>query len=180
MKKIGSLLVMLLTVGFLVAQDAVPEFKNQPAALENGKLVKLEKISAEVKQKVNGMGWGGVSQNIQIDGPTSPVKLSNKPEFLLKVDADTDPETVFYLAICLKAKKVRSIEVAKTSAFAAYGDTGKSAKRFHVGLTYTKVSEGLYKVTVNETLKPEEEYAFVMKNSGASGQISNVFCFGVK
>lgn len=180
MKKIGSLLVMLLTVGFLVAQDAVPEFKNQPAALENGKLVKLEKISAEVKQKVNGMGWGGVSQNIQIDGPTSPVKLSNKPEFLLKVDADTDPETVFYLAKCLEHKGVREVEVGKTSAFAAYGATGKSAKRFQIALKYTKVSDGVYKVTVDTSALEPGEYAFVMASSGAVGQMSNVYCFKVQ
>lgn len=171
---------MVMPFAVLNAQDLVPEFKNQPVALEGDKLVKLEKASAEVKQKVNGMGFGGASQNIQINLPASPVRLSTKPEFLLKVDADTDPETVFYLAICLKAKKVRSIEVVKTSAFAAYGATGKSAKRFHEEVTYEKVGEGIYKVTVNEALKSGEEYAFVLKNSGASGQMSNVFCFGVK
>jgi hypothetical protein len=179
MKKL-TLIAIVLTSGLLNAQDLVPDFKNQPTALVGGKMVKLEKVSAEVKQKVNGMGYGGVSQNIQVDGPASPVILSSNPEFLLKVDADTDPETVFYLAICLKAKKVRSIEVAKTSAFAAYGATGKSAKRFHVALTYEKISDGLYKVKVGETLKVGEEYAFVMKSSGATGQMSNVFCFGVK
>lgn len=170
---------MVMPFGVLNAQELVPEFKNQPVAVESDQLIKLEKVSAEVKQKVNAMGYGGVSQNIQIDLPTSPVRLSNNPEFLLKVDADTDPETVFYLAICLKAKKVRSVEVAKTSAFAAYGATGKAAKRFHVELTYEKVSDGIYRIKLNETLKAGEEYAFVMKSSGASGQISNVFCFGV-
>ncbi len=178
MKKLIFLL-MMMPFGVLNAQNLVPEFKNQPAAIDGDKMVKLEKVSAEVKQKINGMGYGGTSQNIQIDLPSSPVRLSSNPEFLLKVDSDTDPETVFYLAICLKAKKVRSVEVAKTSAFAAYGATGKSAKRFHVELTYEKVGDGVYKIKVNEALKAGEEYAFVMKSSGASGQISNVFCFGV-
>ncbi len=100
-----AVILLILSSGLLNAQDLVPDFKNQPTALVSGKLVKLEKVSAEVKQKVNGMGYGGVSQNIQIDGDASSVQLSSNPEFLLKVDADTDPETVFYLAICLKAKK---------------------------------------------------------------------------
>lgn len=191
-KTILLLLIAIATVGFAVAQDGTtttaatttsvlaPDFKNQPMLLENGKLVKLEKVSSEVKQKVNGMGWGGVSQNIHIIGKTSNVNVSKKPEFVVKVDADTDPETVFYLAKCLEHKGVREVEVGKTSAFAAYGATGKSAKRFQIKISYTKMSEGVYKINIDGPALESGEYAFVMASTGAVGQMSNVYCFTVK
>ena len=161
------------------AQVPVPDFKNAPALLKDGKLVKLEKQNSEIKGKVNGMGFGGQSQMLTIDGGSSPVTAPAKAEFVLKVDADADPETIFYLAKCLEHKKVREVEVGKTSAFAAYGATGKSVKRFHEKLSYEKVSDGVYKVKVDEKLEPGE-YAFVPNSGGAAGSMSAVYCFAVK
>jgi hypothetical protein len=157
----------------------VPDFKNTPMLLKDGKLVKLEKQNSEVKQKVNGAGFGGTSQNVTIDGPSSPVSAPAKAEFVLKVDADADPETIFYLAKCLEHKKVREVEVGKTSAFAAYGATGKSVKRFHEKLNYEKISDGVYKLKVDEKLEPGE-YAFVPNAGGAAGSMSAVYCFSVR
>lgn len=179
MKKVLTALVMVLTVCAVNAQALVPDFKNQPMELKDGKLVKLEKVAAEVKQKVNGGGWGGVSQNIQIPGKTSTVTCSNHPEFLVKVDDGTDPETLLYLAKCLEHSKVREVEVGKTSAFAAYGATGKSVTRFHVKLEFEKAGENIYKIKLGQKLE-EGEYAFVMSSTGAAGQMSSVFCFTVK
>ena len=161
------------------AQVPVPDFKNAPALLKDGKLVKLEKQNSEIKGKVNGMGFGGTSQMLTIDGGSSPVTAPANAEFVLKVDADADPETVFYLAKCLEHKKVREVEVGKTSAYAAYGATGKSVKRFHEKLTYEKVSDGVYKVKVDEKLE-SGEYAFVPNSGGAAGSMSAVYCFSVK
>ncbi len=161
------------------AQVPVPDFKNQPMLFQDGKLVKLEKQNSEIKAKVNGMGYGGTSQMLTIDGAASPVTAPARPEFILKVDADADPETIFYLAKCLEHKKVREVEVAKTSAFAGYGATGKSVKRFHEKLTYEKVSDGVYKVKVDEKLEAGQ-YAFVPNSGGAAGSMSAVFCFTVK
>ncbi len=174
------LAVVALFVAFGVSdQVPVPDFKNQPALLKDGKLVKLEKQSSEIKAKVNGMGYGGTSQMLTIDGGSSPVTAGSKPEFVVKVDADADPETVFYMAKCLEHKKVREVEVGKTSAFAGYGATGKSVKRFHIKLNFEKVSDGVYKITCDETLEPGE-YAFVPNAGGAAGSMSAVYCFAVK
>lgn len=161
------------------AQTPVPDFKNAPMLLKGGKLEKLEKVAAEIKQKVNGMGYGGVSQMVTIDGASSPVTADAKPEFVIKVDADADPETVMYLAKCLEHKKVREVEVAKQSAFAAYGATGKSVKRNHVKLNFEKVSDGVYKITLDEKLE-EGEYAFVSASGGAQGSMNTVYCFKTK
>ena len=179
MKNVLLAVVALFVAFGASAQVPVPDFKNAPALLAGGKLVKLEKQNSEVKGKVNGMGYGGTSQMVTIDGGHSPVEATGKPEFVLKVDADADPETIFYLAKCLEHKKVREVEVGKTSAFAAYGATGKSVKRFHIKLSYEKVSDGVYKVKVDETLEAGE-YAFVPNAGGAAGSMSAVFCFAVK
>jgi hypothetical protein len=161
------------------AQVPVPDFKNQPALLKDGKLEKLEKQNSEIKGKVNGMGYGGTSQMLTIDGPSSPVVASSKPEFVIKVDADADPETIFYLAKCLEHKKVREVEVGKTSAFAGYGATGKSVKRFHEKIVFEKISDGVYKIKVDQKLEAGE-YTFVPNSGGAAGSMSAVYCFSVK
>jgi hypothetical protein len=171
--------VVMLCAYAASAQVPVPDFKNTPTLLKDGKLVKLEKQNSEVKQKVNGMGFGGMSQNVTIDGGSSPVTAPANAEFVIKVDADADPETIFYLAKCLEHKKVREVEVGKTSAYAAYGATGKSVKRFHEKLTFEKISDGVYKIKVAEKLEAGE-YAFVPNSGGAAGSMSAVYCFGVK
>ena len=179
MKNVIVAVVAMFFAYAAVAQVPVPDFKNAPHLLKDGKLVKLEKQNSEIKGKVNGMGFGGQSQMLTIDGGSSPVSAPAKPEFVLKVDADADPETIFYLAKCLEHKKVREVEVGKTSAFAAYGATGKSVKRYHEKLIFEKVSDGVYKVRIEEKLEPGE-YAFVPNSGGAAGSMSAVYCFAVK
>jgi hypothetical protein len=179
MKNVILAVVAMFFAYAVSAQVPVPDFKNQPALLKDGKLVKLEKQNSEIKGKVNGMGFGGSSQMLTIDGGSSPVTASAKPEFIIKVDADADPETLFYLAKCLEHKKVREVEVGKSSAFAAYGASGKSVKRYHEKLKFEKISDGVYKVTVDEKLEAGE-YAFVPNAGGAAGSMSAVFCFAVK
>src|SRR5665647_1590072 len=91
----------------------VPDFKNQPMALENGKLEKLEKQTVEQKVKAKAMGYGGSSSFILLLGESSPVVLSSNPTFIIKVDADVDPESVIYLRKVAKAnKKGRELEMA--------------------------------------------------------------------
>ena len=171
---------LALVVSFGVsAQTPVPDFKNQPMLLKDGKLVKLEKQSPEVKHKVQGMGYGGTTSNLNLDGGKSEVRTGTSPEFVIKVDGETDPETVFYLTKTLASKKYRSIELQKQSAFAAYGAQGKSVKRFHVKLNFEKASDGIYKIKVDEPLEDGEEYAFVAVSQGVNTGNSTVFAFGV-
>ena len=177
-----NVIVAVMAIFFAYAATAqvpTPDFKNQPSLLKDGKLVKLEKQNSEIKAKINGMGYGGTSQMLTIDGGSSPVSVAAKPEFVVKVDADADPETIFYLAKCLEHKKVREVEVGKSSAFAAYGATGKSVKRNHIKISFEKISDGVYKIKVDEKLE-SGEYAFVPNAGGAAGSMSAVYCFSVK
>ncbi len=161
------------------AQVPVPDFKNQPTLLVDGKLVKLEKQSSEVKHKVQGMGYGGTTSNLHLDGGQSDVRTTTKPEFVIKVDNDVDPETLYYLTKTIKSKKARDVEMAKQSAFAAYGAVGKSVKRFHVKLDFEKVADGVFKIKVGEPLEDGEEYAFVAVSQGVNTGNSTVYAFGV-
>lgn len=181
LKRILSIIIVAIA-GLVFAQDALaPEFKNTPMLLKNGALVKLEKQTAEQKTKAKGMGYGGVSSFILLVGEKSPIRTSNKPVFYLKVDADIDPETVFYLSKVTKANsKGREVEMSRMSAFAAYGAKGKSTKADDVVCTYTKVSEGVYSLTPNNILAPGE-YVFinVSQGSGQGASGSMLYAFGV-
>jgi hypothetical protein len=172
-----------LAVAFVYCASAqnvpVPDFKNQPTLLSGGKLVKLEKQTAEVKNKVQGMGYGGTTSNLHLDGGRSDVRTTTKPVFVIKVDGDVDPETLYYLTITKKSKKGRDVEMQKQSAFAAYGATGKSVKRFHIKLEFTKVSDGVFKIIPTEALEDGEEYAFVSVAQGVNTGNSTTYAFGV-
>ena len=159
------------------AQVPVPDFKNQPMLLKDGKLVKLEKQSAEIKNQRHGYSFGAsVTSDLHLDGAKSDVRTGAKPEFVIKVDAEVDPETLFYLAVTLPAKKGRDIELSKQAVIG----NGKSVKRFHLKLNYEKVSDGVYKITVGEPLEDGEEYAFVNSAQGSlNGSNTTTYAFGV-
>jgi opacity protein-like surface antigen len=181
MKKMFIAVAALFIAFGASAQTPVPDFKNSPMLLNGGKLVRLEKQSAEIKNKTNGFGYGGNSTNFHLDGPHSDVRTAtNKPEFVIKVDEGVDPETLFYLTVCLRSRKGRDVELQKSSAFAAYGATGKSAKRFHVKLNYEKIADNVFKITLDEPLEDAEEYAFISVGQGSlNGTNSLGYAFGV-
>jgi hypothetical protein len=177
MKKIVTTIMLASFTILTFAQlTPVPDFKNQPMALVNGKLEKLEKQTVENKTKAKGMGYGGVSSFILLLGESSPVVLSSNPTFLIKVEADVDPESVIYLRKVSKAnKKGREVEMMRLSAFAGYGAKGKSVKKNDSGLDFTKVSDGVFSFTPIKPLEPGE-YAFL---NPAATQQALVFAFSV-
>jgi hypothetical protein len=164
-----------------VSAQPIPDFKNQPMLLKDGQLSKLEKQTAEMKVKAKGMGYGGVSNYINLVPANSPVAMGNRsPEFVIKVEDDVDPETVFYLTLCKTTGKNRQVEMMRMSAFAAYGAGGKSTKKDHVSLTYTKIADNVFKITVDEPLE-SGEYAFVNSSQGTTGgAMTVVYCFAIK
>ncbi len=177
---LGNLFVALLLSASSVNAQSVPDFKNSPMAVgADGNLLKLEKKSVEIKAKVKAMGYGGMSTFLNIDGKNSPVRLKPNAQFMLKVDVDTDPETVFYLTPTKEVRNTREVEMNRTSAFAAYGAKGKSVKKDDITLEFSKVSEGVYKLVPSAPLVSGTEYAFVSAAQGASGQQSVVFLFGI-
>ena len=181
MKKNVVAILSFLICSVAFAQQAVPDFKNSPMAIgSDGKLIKLEKKSVEIKAKAKAMGYGGISMFLNIDGKNSDVRVSTSSSFIIKVEADVDPETVFYLTPAKIVGKSREIEMARTSAFAAYGAKGKSVKKDDINFEFEKVTDGVFKMIPSKELAPETEYAFVSTIQGSSGQQSIVFLFGTK
>lgn len=183
MKKTLAFLAVCASFLFVFAQQ-IPDFKNQPMYLESdGSLKKLEKQTAEMKVKAKGFGYGGTSNYINLVPANSPVVIKgDKAEFVIKVEDDVDPETIYYLAKCTETNKNRQVEMFRTSAFAIYGAGGKSTKRNIIPLNYSKIAENVFKISVDGTLEPGE-YAFVNSSQGSmgagGGSMSIVYCFGV-
>jgi hypothetical protein len=181
MKKILSLLMIVATVSVFAQSGLAPDFKNQPMLLQDGRLVKLEKQTSEMKTKAKAMGWGGASNFIFLSGENSPVTVPSNPVFYIKVDDDVDPETVFYLTKVTKFNKNgREIEMMRVSAFAGYGGKGKSTKEGQIACNYEKVEGTVFKFFPLEPLE-SGEYAFVSVSQGTTGSSqSMVYAFGVK
>ena len=172
------LLSTAIGFGAIVAQTPqVPDFKNSPMILKkDGSLEKLEKQNSEIK--VKSAPYVGTTRFISITGGKSPVRVKPDVVFIVKVDAETDPETVFYVQASKGGNKNREIDMEKISAYAGYGAKGKSVKKDQIALNYEKISTGVYKITPTG-LKPGTEYGFVSAGQGASGTQSTVFLFGV-
>ncbi len=178
MKNLLTTLVFAFYTMVSYGQNAlVPDFKNQPMYLSDGKLNKLEKQTVENKAKAKALGLGGASSFILLLGENSPVVLSSTPTFYIKVAEDVDPETVLFLRKVSKANRNgREVEMMRVSAFAAYGAKGKSVKKEDAALGFTKVSDGVYSFTPIQPLE-SGEYAFLNPNSTEQ---SLVFAFGVR
>ena len=155
-------LSLLLFCVLIYAQDyPKPDFKNQPMLYSEGKLSSLEKQVAENKIKIKGLGYGGSQQTISVPGPHSSVRVSNTPTFIIWVDEGVDPQSLIVFAKMDFKKKKRSLPMAKYSAFAAYGATGKSMSgKYHVDYDIKKVEDGVYAITVASELEPKMEYVF--------------------
>jgi hypothetical protein len=182
MKRMTTVIVLVMAMfGSVIAQTTqTPDFKNSPMLIKaDGSLVKLEKQNSEIKTKSKNMGYGGTSTFINIDGKNSTVRVSANATFMLKVDADVDPETVFYITPAKEVNKTREVEMTRVSAYAAYGAKTKSVKKDDISVSFTKVADGVYKITPDAPLTPGMEYAFVNATQGSSGGQSTVFCFGV-
>jgi hypothetical protein len=184
MKKVLITATCLLLVGFIaLATTQIPDFKNQPMLVKaDGSLSKLEKQSAEMKSKAKGMGYGGISTFLNLIGTSSPVSINaNDAKFIMKVEDEVDPETLFYLTPCAVKGKGREVEMARASAFAGYGAKGKSTRKDDIQLEFSKVEKNVYTISIASAtpLVSGKQYAFVSSAQGTSGSATVVFLFGV-
>ncbi len=177
MKKAIVVLAAAIMLAGIVNAQQVPDFKNSPMVLKkDGSLEKLEKQNSEIKVKK--VPYVGTTRFISITGGKSSVRVGTDAVFIVKVDGETDPETVFYLQASKGGSKNREIDMEKISNYASYGAKGKSVKKDQVECTYEKISAGVYKITP-KGLKAGTEYGFVDAVQGASGAHSTVFLFGI-
>ncbi len=173
--KMIAVALMATTMTAFAQNPQIPDFKNTPMLVNgDGSLTKLEKLTGEKKSKTAGGPWGaaygGAAANMDymvFDQPTSSVKVDPKSAFIVKLDEDVDPESVFKLTSVVVNKKNKNREVyTKKSG-------GKSVQDSFVTLSYEKVAAGVYKITP-AALQPATEYAFITESS------STVFLFGTK
>jgi len=176
--KLFLLLLICSQIGTLMAQDVqVPDFKNEPMLLKkDGSLGKLEKTTGEAKSKGTynpGAFYGGnvgTNDYIVFQSAKSPVSVGTDAHFIVKLgDAETDPESVFYLTKAVIHKNTREIYTKKAM--------GKSLKDSYVQLEFEKVAPGVYKI-IPKGLVAGTEYGFVSTAGGAGHTI--VFLFGTK
>ena len=167
------ILSSVLTLG--VFAQAVPEFRNTPMLVKaDGTLGTLEKQTTEVKSKTAGGMWGaaygGAAATMMytvFKEVESPIRVDKSATFIVKVNEDEDPETLFNLtsAVIVKKNKTREIYTQKSG--------GKSVKESYVKLKFEKVSPGVYKI-IPSGLTPATEYGFI-----SSAKAGTVFLFGV-
>jgi hypothetical protein len=185
-KAVLSMLAAVFFTGAAFAQTPqIPDFKNTPMILKaDGSLDKLEKQTSEMKSKNNGSYFSYAGNNsqstsefIEILDSKSPVKVSTKAQFIIKLaDAETDPETAIYLTKVTSKKKTREIYTKKGGVM-GFG-VGKSVKGDYIKLNFEKVQPGVYKITPAE-LAPGTEYGFVpVSNSSSGGGGTVVYLFG--
>lgn len=175
-KKLSLLLLVCSIVATAIAQDVqVPEFKNQPMYLKkDGSISKLEKTKGEAKTKTAGGPWGAAYGGANaivyysiFPGSNSSVTLPTDAEFIVKLgDAETDPESVFYLAKAIIHKNTREVYTKKAG--------GKSANELHVELDFEKVSPGVYKIKP-KGMAAGTQYAFVDLAAGPNASLCYLF-----
>ncbi|MCB0657841.1 MAG: hypothetical protein KDC57_16965 [Saprospiraceae bacterium] len=181
MNKIIISTLFVLSVMVANSQKPVkPEFKNEPMFFEDGKLIKLETQTAEIKVRAKALGYGGSQMEISVPGGSSPILVSDNPTFYIWVDEGVDPETILILTKTIFSKNKRNVPMMRVSAFAGYGARGKSmAGKYHVPYEIEKMQNGVYKITPSSELEKDMEYAFYNPEKTNSQQIK-IFLFGTE
>ncbi len=173
----GMILVIVLFFQTVSAQQSQkilePEYIGVFFYLNEGKLVALERQSAESKLKIKAMGFGGGESILQIKGEQSNVrfKADQKVEFVVRVSSQsTDPVSIiqFYRFESKKGMRRLSIAKAGTMGMGAKSIVNQNAVSFNAA----KYGESSFKIVPANALLPGE-YCF----SGAASQ--DGFCFGI-
>lgn len=144
MKTCNTILMFILTVFTMNAQQLLPEFNDKPAYLDSKekKIIELEKSQYNILVKAKGLfkGEGGFF----IEGTSSGVKIALQDElkFLVKVNQGTDPTSVLDLV----AFEIRNDQrVFITTRGRALGTTSSFEK---ITFDVEKIKEGYYYLTV--------------------------------
>lgn len=135
--------------------------------------VALEKATANMKQKMKGMGFGGASIQYELAGPASALRQKQGEEvsFLVNTAETALPEYILYKVQVKAGKRIAvSMDVV----------TGGGMKSTNNTISYdtTPVRKGLFKLTPSAKLE-KGEYFFAVPPNAASATTMTVFAFGV-
>jgi hypothetical protein len=144
---------------------------NHVHGLINGKLQPLERQHAEAILKLKALGYGGTSQVFNIEGKTSPIRISKADAAKFRINTGgVAPELALYKCI-IKGNK-RQAEGLRTNAIQARM-TGKDLVAFNI----TQVKEGVFELTPEKPLA-SGEYFFIGKQIASASRVE-AFAFGV-
>lgn len=147
------------------AEDVCPEFVNMVRVIsEDGKASKeLGMEKAIAKQKKKGI-YRGYDQSVRLEAPNAKVDVKPSQSFAFKpFNAEIHPAQQIKLYPFNPKKDYRELAVGGTNMWG--GSKNKKSADNSIDLTFSKISDGCYKVTPEVTL-PKGEYAFSLGSVG--------------
>jgi uncharacterized protein YxeA len=213
MKKIFlSLFVLVITVVAVAQSYPEPEFNNEVYYLKKGSvhtLVRLQKESGKMDNKVKAAGFGGFENGYFFDGDKSDVRLNNGTtlSFVFSTGASASANSTGQQDSMMRANGMdpdamsgmmggvddpaRNITLYKADAGKGKRKiyTMKTGGAFSMGknkssdkftFSVKKIREGYWELVVDKSL-PKGEYAFVTMGgySGGGGMDALLFTFGI-
>lgn len=179
--KIQTLFLILCTFGIqpVIAQNiSVPEFNNEVLFVNaDNTLSKLEKTDI-IYHFTPGV-LSAAKTYYQASGCCSGISHSGKPneQFIIKVSAGVDPESLFTLVKFESNNRQRRILINKVTIRTAMQGTNK-VELPKVPLTVKKIGDGIYLLSPQEQLT-DGEYGFLNNRQGFDADFF-AFCFSVK
>jgi hypothetical protein len=147
------------------AQDLCPEFANMINIISaDGKeSSELGMEKAVAKQKKKGI-YRGHDTSVRLEGANAKVSVSPSQSFSFKpFNAQIHPAQQIKLYPFDINKKYRELAVGGTNMWG--GSKNRKAKDNSLELTFKKISDGCYKVTLGGSV-PKGEYAFSLASVG--------------
>jgi protein-arginine kinase activator protein McsA len=143
------------------------EFTNQVYHFRNGKISSLVKATGQLKTSGGGWGgFGGATSSYVLTGETSNIVInSNELTFIVKVGVGIDPSEYIHLVkLDVRGRrKDRYADQYKSTSSGFHTETGK-VENNQIGIRYTKVEPGVYKITIPEGLIIGAQYSFMYIN----------------
>jgi hypothetical protein len=155
-KKLILVMSTLLANACIVTAQSIPEFKNKVSVIKETALSDLEQTDLSID--LNTSPFTGTSKmDMKAMGKSSPVVTTTSSEYIVKLDSGTDPEAAVELFRFEVEKKSRKVNIGKAVM-------GKSTNMElpKVKLMFTKVQDGVYKITPAKPLE-RGEYVFVVE-----------------
>jgi len=147
------------------AKDVCPEFVNMVNVIsEDGATSKeLGMEKAVAKQKKKGV-YRGYDNSVRLEEPNAKVSAKASQSFAFKpFNAEIHPAQQIKLYPFITKKEFRELAVGGTNMWG--GSKNKKSADNSIDLSFTKISDGCYKVTPDVSL-PKGEYAFSLGSVG--------------
>lgn len=159
------------------------EFTGRPYFLmEDGNLVDLERVDAQMDYKVKALGYGGTDIYFTVFSPASPItfEMGTVPKIIIRMEENVDPSEVLMLSKAVQKKDRRRF----LQGSMAFGGKAKDVSGSFVQIAFEKIDKGLYQIKLPDNLDPGE-YGFVPVVNNANPMTAmkttvKVSCFSIQ